>query len=100
MTESLLHATLVELFRAEPSIAIPLLKSAQVPLPTFEIVVESSEQLSELVATERRADVVLCGLSSGLTTAIIIEVQLHQDENKPFVWPAYLCETRNAKDAP
>ncbi|WP_437296225.1 hypothetical protein [Sorangium sp. So ce426] len=66
------------------------------PVPTFtEARVESSD-FTEIVPSDRRADVVvlLVGEQQRPAMAIVVEVQLGVDPDKPYVWPVYVTQTR------
>jgi hypothetical protein len=100
---SSLHEDLVDLFRGRPTLAPTLLADALgVALPAHceARVVEST--LNDRMPTEYRADLVV-ELSDGegrLVLAIILEIQLDYDQNKPFTWPAYVGTLRARKRCP
>ncbi|WP_437913752.1 hypothetical protein WME73_46215 [Sorangium sp. So ce302] len=95
---SVTHEALVELFKNRPTLAAEMLHDALGhPVPTFtEARVESSD-FTELVPSDRRADVVvvlLVGEQQQPAMAIVVEVQLGVDPDKPYVWPVYVTQTR------
>ncbi|AUX46759.1 hypothetical protein SOCE26_082680 [Sorangium cellulosum] len=95
---SVTHEALVELFKNRPTLAAEMLQDALgQPVPAFtEARVESSD-LSEIVPSDRRADaviVLLVGEQQRPAMAIVVEVQLGPDLDKPYVWPVYVTQTR------
>ncbi|WP_441290245.1 hypothetical protein ACSRUE_06395 [Sorangium sp. KYC3313] len=95
---SVTHEALVELFKNRPTLAAEMLHDALGhPVPTFtEARVESSD-FTEIVPSDRRADVVvvlLVGEQQRPAMAIVVEVQLGVDPDKPYVWPVYVTQTR------
>ncbi|XXT17191.1 hypothetical protein WME94_43895 [Sorangium sp. So ce429] len=95
---SVTHEALVELFKNRPTLAAEMLQDALgQPVPTFtEARVESSD-LAEIVPSDRRADVIvvlLVGEQQRPAMAIVVEVQLGVDPDKPYVWPVYVSQTR------
>ncbi|WP_437278160.1 hypothetical protein WME90_44220 [Sorangium sp. So ce375] len=95
---SVTHEALVELFKNRPALAAELLHDALGhPVPTFtEARVESSD-FTEIVPSDRRADVVvvlLVGEQQQPAMAIVVEVQLGVDPDKSYVWPVYVTQTR------
>jgi hypothetical protein len=89
------HAVLLELFRSRSTSAMTLLRELAVELPDYDDIRIGSADLTEIVPTEYRADLVLF-LESHSTKklGVIIEVQLGRDENKQFSWPVYLANLR------
>ncbi|WP_437975367.1 hypothetical protein WMF11_46595 [Sorangium sp. So ce295] len=95
---SVTHEALVELFKNRPTLAAEMLHDALGhPVPTFtEARVESSD-FTEIVPSDRRADVVVVLLvreQQQPAMAIVVEVQLGVDPDKPYVWPVYVTQTR------
>ncbi|WP_437971181.1 hypothetical protein WMF04_18635 [Sorangium sp. So ce260] len=95
---SVTHEALVELFKNRPTLAAEMLQDAlSQPVPAFtEARVESSD-LAEIVPSDRRADVVVVlqvGDQQRPAMAIVVEVQLGVDPDKPYVWPVYVVQTR------
>ncbi|WP_437763161.1 hypothetical protein WMF27_42495 [Sorangium sp. So ce281] len=94
---SVIHEALVELFKNRPTLAAEMLHDALGhPVPTFtEARVESSD-FTEIVPSDRRADVVvlLVGEQQRPAMAVVVEVQLGVDPDKPYVWPVYVTQTR------
>ncbi|WP_437675375.1 hypothetical protein [Sorangium sp. So ce131] len=95
---SVTHEALVELFKNRPTLAAELLQDALgQPVPAFtEACVESSD-LAEIIPADRRADVIvdlLVDEQQRPAMAIVVEVQLGPDPDKPYVWPVYVTQTR------
>ncbi|MGK3959331.1 hypothetical protein WMF38_40585 [Sorangium sp. So ce118] len=95
---SVTHEALVELFKNRPTLAAEMLQDALgQPIPAFtEARVESSD-LAKIVPSDRRADVIvvlLVGEQQRPAMAIVVEVQLGVDPDKPYVWPVYVSQTR------
>ena len=92
---SLIHEALVDLFRSCPTLAAHLLAARQaIPSPdrvSGELV---SEDLSVVASPEYRADAVVRLSGPGLDLALVVEIQLRRDPDKPFVWPAYVAVAR------
>ncbi|HSN96839.1 MAG TPA: hypothetical protein VLS89_01030, partial [Candidatus Nanopelagicales bacterium] len=94
---SLPHEGLVDLFRNRPSLAAEMLREAlgQV-VPAFKEARIASAELAEIVPADRRADlvVVLTDEKQQPLQAIVVEVQLNPDPDKPYIWLVYLSQTR------
>jgi len=83
---SLDHEAIVELFRNRPELAVEVLTGVlSVPIQAQGVPEVKDANLSEVVPTEYRADLVL-RLDE---MAIIVEVQRNRDDGKRWVWPAY-----------
>ncbi|MDC0711989.1 hypothetical protein POL68_26210 [Stigmatella sp. ncwal1] len=98
---SMQHEGLLLLFRHRPSLAPELLRDAlgfSLP-PWSEARVESAE-LTEVVPTEYRADLVVLLLEGKPVFAIVVEVQLARDEDKRKTWPLYLTSLRSRVGCP
>jgi hypothetical protein len=95
---TLLHEALLELFRNRPSLAVDLVRDAlHAPLPAFDEVRVGDANLTDLVPTEFRADLVLLleGLAKGAPNgALVVEVQLRADGDKRWSWPVYVTSLR------
>ena len=90
------HNGLVEMFRANPSLALLLLEQIlHFPLPQHTSVTVVEAALDQLVPVEFRADLVI-EIKHGdqVVFAIVLEVQLGEDPQKKSVWPVYLTVTR------
>jgi hypothetical protein len=86
---SMLHESVVLLFRNRPELAAELLRDALgVRLPPYVGARIESADLSEAVPTEYRADLVVLLVNGEPVLAIVVEVQLRIDERKRFTWPA------------
>ncbi|AUX36429.1 hypothetical protein SOCE836_086360 [Sorangium cellulosum] len=94
---SIAHEALVELFKNRPTLAAEMLQSALGQrIPTFQEARVESSDLTEIVPSDRRADlvVVLVGAQQRPAMGIVVEVQLGVDPDKPYVWPVYMAQTR------
>src|SRR4051812_7069751 len=98
---SMLHEGLLLLFRNRPALAPELLRDVLgIGLPNWtEARVESAE-LTEVVPTEYRADLVVLLLDGKPIFAIVVEVQLSRDEDKRKSWPMYLTSLRSRVGCP
>ncbi len=98
---SLKHEGLLLLFRNRPELAPQLLREVLgLTLPRWtEARVESAE-LTEVVPTEYRADLVVLLLEGKPCFAIVVEVQLSRDEDKRRSWPPYLTNLRSRVGCP
>ena len=92
---SRLHEALLFLFRNRPELAPEILRKAlSVELPEYtEVRIESAE-LSEARPVEYRADLVVLLLRGKPVLGIVVEVQLSEDGDKEYVWPAYMANLR------
>jgi hypothetical protein len=91
------HEALVDLFRNRPAMAAEVLREVfGRPLPAFKEARIESTALPEIIPADRRADLVVVLLDEERRplVAIVVEVQLHRDKDKPFVWPVYITQTR------
>jgi len=92
---SQLHEMLLLLFRNRPALAPELLKEAlHVPLPAYSEVRLESAELSDVVPTEYRADLVVLLVDGKPVLGIVVEVQLAADPQKCFSWPVYVAGLR------
>ncbi len=98
---SLRHDALLLLFRNRLTLAPELLRDVlHAPVPPFEQVRVADADVTEVVPTEYRADLVLVLERAGKPpkappeVAIVLEAQLRPDPDKPFSWPAYLAGFR------
>ncbi len=98
---SIKHEGLLLLFRNRPELAPQLLGEVLgLTLPRWtEARVESAE-LTEVVPTEYRADLVVLLLEGKPCFAIVVEVQLSRDEDKRKSWPPYLTNLRSRVGCP
>ncbi|WP_437735542.1 hypothetical protein [Sorangium sp. So ce1335] len=92
------HEALVELFKNRPTLAAEMLHDALGhPVPTFTEARVVSSDLTEVVPSDRRADVIvvlLVGEQQQPAMALVVEVQLGVDPDKPYAWPVYVTQTR------
>ena len=91
------HQGLVELFRVRPRLAAELLtRATRAALPAFVSASPAEAALDQLAPVEFRADLVveLHDEGGALAGAIVVEVQLGVDADKPWVWPVYVAALR------
>src|SRR5581483_3975675 len=92
---SYLHELLVLLFRNRGRSAPELLQEMDVELPEYDEVRTESSDLGNLRPAEYRADLVLFLMrESHKVLGIVVEVQLACDDDKFYVWPAYVANLR------
>jgi hypothetical protein len=95
---SFLHEGLLDLFRNRPTLAPDLLRDQlHAPLPRFDRVRVADANLTELLPTELRADLVLLlerEAAGAANAALVVEVQLGADPGKRWSWPAYVTSLR------
>jgi hypothetical protein len=85
----------VHLFRNRSGSAADLLRELDVQLPEYDEIRADSSDLNDLRPAEYRADLVLLLMrGSQKVLGVIVEVQLGRDEDKPYVWPAYIANLR------
>lgn len=93
---SLLHEALVDLFRKGAELAPALLATcAAIKLEHARVTVASND-LSQVVSIPYRADAVIAlhDQDHNLVSAVVVEVQLGIDKDKPYTWPLYLTALR------
>ncbi|MGK3965067.1 hypothetical protein WMF38_12900 [Sorangium sp. So ce118] len=95
---SVTHEALVELFKNRPTLAAEMLQDALgQSVPAFTEARIVSSDLTEILPSDRRADVIvvlLVGEQQRPAMAIVVEVQLGVDPDKPYAWPVYVTQTR------
>ncbi|WP_281404373.1 hypothetical protein [Pyxidicoccus fallax] len=95
------HEGLLLLFRNRPALAAELLRDALgIGLPAWSEARVESAELTEVVPTEYRADLVVLLWEGRPVFAIVVEVQLSRDEDKHKTWPLYLSSLRSRVDCP
>lgn len=98
---SIPHEAPIELLRANPRLALVLLRGLGVPVPERATATLAPTDLSSTVPAELRADaVVLLSGADGARLAVIVEVQLRYDKDKLYSWPVYLTQVRAAHRCP
>jgi hypothetical protein len=98
---SMQHEGLLLLFRNRPTLAPELLRDALgLSLPPYSEARVESAELTEVVPTEYRADLVVLLLEGKPIFAIVVEVQLARDEDKRKTWPLYLTSLRSRVGCP
>jgi len=92
---SVAHEVLVELFREHPELVLRLLPDVPgLGLPSGVAAVAGSADLGKAVPTEYSADAVIELRRPGSSLpefAIVVEVQLKRDADKPWSWAAYVA---------
>ena len=90
---SVLHESHLFLFRNQPALAADLIRRALgVALPSFTEARVASAELTQVQPPEYRADLVIELWSDEAPVhAIIVEVQLADDNRKRYAWPAYVA---------
>jgi hypothetical protein len=90
------HEILVDLFREDGRLAVELLRRCAGISVEHTRVEHRSIDLSQVVPTEYRADdvLILFRRDSSATTAVIVEVQLDEDDDKLRTWPVYVAALR------
>jgi hypothetical protein len=92
---SMLHEGLLLLFRNRPTLAPELLRDALgLGLPAWSEARVEPAELTEVVPTEYRADLVILLLDGKPVFAIVVEVQLSRSSRKRRSWPVYLINLR------
>jgi hypothetical protein len=92
---SLLHQSLVMLFRNRPELAPELLEQAlSLRLPAYTEVRIESADLGQIAPTEYHADLVVLLVNGRPVLAIVLEVQLGRDGHKRWTWPLYAASAR------
>ena len=98
---SRLHEDLLRLFQNRPTLAAEWAREAlHADLPPFTEARVDSSNLNDIRPAEYRADLVVLLLSNRPIQGIVVEVQLARDEEKEYVWPAYVCNLRNRIRSP
>jgi hypothetical protein len=98
---SLLHESLVELFRNRPSLAPEVMRDLLgVQIPEYTRAVVRPGELTQVVPTEYRADLVVLLKRKKPVLAIVVEVQLDRDRDKPWTWPVYIAALRERLRCP
>ena len=88
----MLHEVFIELFREGETMAAQLLVDVlKVALPPYATIRKGETDLTQIVPTEYRADLVqvLHDDEGHPVFAIVVEPQLHIDKRKRFSWPLY-----------
>ena len=89
------------LFQNCPELAPALLREALgVTLPDYSTVRVESADLTDIVPAEYRADLVVLLVDGKPVLAIVVEVQLAQDDRKLFTWPVYAVGLRARFECP
>lgn len=93
---SFLHEALIELFRADTSLAVDLCRrSLGAAVPKFDVVRVAEAAMNELAPAEYAADLVLVLERGGdAVLVIVLEVQLRVDAQKRWTWPVYGVNAR------
>jgi len=92
---SQLHESHLFLFRNQPALAADLIRRALgATLPAYEEARVASADLTEVQPPEYRADLVIELWRSAPVYGVIVEVQLSEDDQKRYAWPAYVMNLR------
>src|ERR1044071_3885195 len=93
---SFAHEILVDLFREDGRLAAELLRRCAGIAIEHDHVEHRSIDLSQVVPTEYRADdvLVLFRRDRSAATAVIVEVQPDEDDDKLRTWPVYVAALR------
>jgi hypothetical protein len=92
---SLRHEVLRTLVQHRPLLAVELLTERfQITLPSFSTIGFESADLTQVVPTEYRADGLLVLRNPDPVFCIVWEVQLGEDPDKRWSWPAYVLNAR------
>jgi hypothetical protein len=98
---SQLHEILLLLLRNRPELAPELLREAlHVELPPYSEVRLESAELTDVVPTEYRADLVVLLVDGKPVLGIVVEVQLNPDPRKQYTWPVYVASLRARIECP
>jgi hypothetical protein len=92
----LVHEGPIELLRHDPMLAALLLASKGVRVPDSRAAMMAPGELTSALPAELRADavIVLEGLGGTGKLAVVVESQTARDDDKQWVWPAYLALAR------
>jgi len=89
------------LFRNQPRLAAELIRRVLgADVPQYQEARVVSAELTDIQPAEYRADMVIEFSDGALMFAVILEVQLSEDERKRFVWPAYVVNLRARLECP
>lgn len=98
---SRLHEDTLRLFQNRPALAAELAREAlKAELPEYSPARVDSANLSDLRPAEYRADLVILLTQDRPVHGIVVEVQLGRDDDKEYVWPAYVCNLRSRIRSP
>jgi hypothetical protein len=98
-----LHEVITELFRSRPALAAEVLERClHLDVPEYKEARLAGGDLPKLQPAERRADavVMLHQDRAAPVLAIIVEVQLREDQRKRRTWPDYLTGLHSRYDCP
>jgi hypothetical protein len=95
------HEVVIDMFTERPDLVAPLLSALGCELPDYETVEPRSERAAVVAPTEYYADAVLALRRGGETVlAVVLEVQLRRDPDKPWSWPVYTASLRARMKCP
>ena len=95
------HESLRVLFQNHPELAPALLRQALgVDIPNYSSIRIESADFTDIVPAEYRADLVVLLVDDKPVLAIVVEVQLAQDDRKLFTWPVYAVGLRARFECP
>ncbi|MFI5714712.1 hypothetical protein [Nocardia sp. NPDC051750] len=95
------HEVVIDMFTERPGLVAPLLAALGCELPDYETVVPRSERAAVVAPTEYYADAVIAFERGGNPVlAVVLEVQLRPDPDKPWSWPVYTASLRSRMKCP
>lgn len=96
------HEAPLEILRESPSTLLALLRAAGATTHGAESVEPVDPDLTETLASTRRADYValLRDAKGAPVASVVVEVQLAIDEEKRFTWPLYVALIRARRRLP
>ena len=98
---SLPHEFVVAAFRNRPDMGLDLTNRLGVKLPKYTAISVADSNLSQVVPTEYRADIVLRLEKNGeVVASFVVEAQRDTVAVKKYSWPQYLAAERERSRAP
>ncbi|NKY55566.1 hypothetical protein [Nocardia flavorosea] len=89
------HEVVIDMFTERPRLVASLLSGLGYELPDYETVEPHSERAAVVAPTEYYADAVLAFRRGGaVVLAVVVEIQLRPDSDKPWSWPVYTTSLR------
>jgi hypothetical protein len=95
------HEILIEAFRREPTLAAELLRNVfRIEVPPFTRTDAVDTTLRDLLPVEHKADLLLLYGNDAPVFAVVVEVQLQADGEKPYRWPTYVAAVHDRHRCP
>ena len=95
------HEVVIDMFTERPQLVASLLSALGYELPDYETVEPRSERAAVVAPTEYYADAVLAFRRGGDTVlAVVVEIQLRPDPDKPWAWLVYTTSLRARMKCP